>query len=81
MTIRKPLLTPDRIVRHVSDLTPALLAEQHGIRAVICDLDNTLAAWHSEEITGEVLDGAQSLAWVQAANRLPIGKAILEAVL
>jgi predicted HAD superfamily phosphohydrolase YqeG len=43
MKTRKPLLKPDRIVRHVSDITPALLAEQHGIRAVICDLDNTLA--------------------------------------
>ena len=40
-----------------------------------------LPAHRGEEITGEVLDGAQSLAWVQAANRLPIGKAILEAVL
>jgi ornithine carbamoyltransferase len=40
-----------------------------------------LPAHRGEEITGEVLDGPQSLAWVQAANRLPIGKAILEAVL
>ena len=70
MTTRKPLLTPDRIVRHVSDLTPALLAEQHGIRAVICDLDNTLAAWHSEEITGEVT------AWLRALKNTGIGVCI-----
>ena len=40
-----------------------------------------LPAHRGEEITGEVLDGPQSLAWVQAANRLPIAKAILEHVL
>ncbi len=40
-----------------------------------------LPAHRGEEITGEVLDGPRSLAWVQAANRLPIAKAILERVL
>ena len=40
-----------------------------------------LPAHRGEEITGEVLDGPRSLAWVQAENRLHIGKAILEAVL
>jgi ornithine carbamoyltransferase len=40
-----------------------------------------LPAHRGEEITGDVLDGPQSLAWVQAENRLHIGKAILEAVL
>ncbi len=39
-----------------------------------------LPAHRGEEITGDVLDGAQSLAWVQAENRLHMGKAILEAV-
>ncbi|HVK05115.1 MAG TPA: YqeG family HAD IIIA-type phosphatase [Armatimonadaceae bacterium] len=47
------LLTPDLIVRHVSDASPALLAGR-GIRAVITDLDNTIVAWHSEEVTEEV---------------------------
>lgn len=48
------LLTPDLIVRHVSDVSPVLLAEQRGVRAVVCDLDNTLTAWRSEEIADEV---------------------------
>jgi ornithine carbamoyltransferase len=39
-----------------------------------------LPAHRGEEITGEVLDGPRSLAWVQAENRLHIGKAILEHV-
>jgi ornithine carbamoyltransferase len=40
-----------------------------------------LPAHRGEEITGEVLDGPRSLAWVQAENRLHIGKAILEHVM
>jgi ornithine carbamoyltransferase len=40
-----------------------------------------LPAHRGEEITGDVLDGPQSLAWVQSENRLHVGKAILEAVL
>jgi ornithine carbamoyltransferase len=37
-----------------------------------------LPAHRGEEITAEVLDGARSLAWVQAENRLHVGKALLE---
>ena len=40
-----------------------------------------LPAHRGEEITGDVLDGPSSLAWVQAENRLHVGKAILEHVL
>lgn len=40
-----------------------------------------LPAHRGEEITSDVLDGPRSLAWVQAGNRLPIAKAILEHVL
>ena len=47
------LLTPDLIVAHVRDVTPALLAA-HGLRAVISDLDNTLVPWRSEAVTGEI---------------------------
>jgi len=39
-----------------------------------------LPAHRGEEITGDVLDGPRSLAWVQSANRLHVGKALLEAV-
>jgi HAD superfamily phosphatase (TIGR01668 family) len=70
MNNRKKLLTPDRIVRHVSDLTPALLAEQHGIRAVLCDLDNTLTEWRSEHIADEVVQ------WIQELRRTGIGVCI-----
>ena len=40
-----------------------------------------LPAHRGEEITGDVLDGPSSLAWVQAENRLHVGKAILERVM
>lgn len=39
-----------------------------------------LPAHRGEEITGDVLDGPRSLAWIQAANRLHIAKAVLEHV-
>jgi len=39
-----------------------------------------LPAHRGEEISGDVLDGPRSLAWVQAANRLHIAKALLEHV-
>jgi ornithine carbamoyltransferase len=40
-----------------------------------------LPAHRGEEITGDVLDGPRSRAWVQAENRLHVGKAILEHVI
>ncbi|MDQ3368191.1 MAG: ornithine carbamoyltransferase [Myxococcota bacterium] len=39
-----------------------------------------LPAHRGEEITGDVLDGPRSLAWIQAANRLHVAKAVLEYV-
>ena len=39
-----------------------------------------LPAHRGEEITAEVLDGPQSLAWVEAENRLHVGKVLLEHV-
>ena len=49
----RQLLTPDLIVAHVRDVTPAVLAGR-GVRAVISDLDNTLVPWRSEAVTGEI---------------------------
>jgi HAD superfamily phosphatase (TIGR01668 family) len=63
----RTLLTPKRIVRHVRDISPAELAEVYGIRAVVCDLDNTLAEWHSEAIDDEVR------AWLAALHATGIG--------
>lgn len=40
-----------------------------------------LPAHRGEEITGDVLDGPRARAWVQAENRLHVGKAILEHVI
>jgi ornithine carbamoyltransferase len=40
-----------------------------------------LPAHRGEEITGDVLDGPRSLAWVQAGNRLHVAKSILEYVM
>jgi ornithine carbamoyltransferase len=40
-----------------------------------------LPAHRGEEITSDVLDGPRSLAWIQAANRLHVAKAILETVM
>jgi hypothetical protein len=65
-----PLLTPDLIVRHVGDLTPVLLAEQHGVRAVVCDLDNTLTEWRSEDVAAEVV------AWLEGLRQTGIGVCI-----
>jgi ornithine carbamoyltransferase len=39
-----------------------------------------LPAHRGEEISGDVLDGPRSLAWVQAENRLHVGKVLLEHV-
>jgi ornithine carbamoyltransferase len=39
-----------------------------------------LPAHRGEEIAGDVLDGPRSLAWVQAENRLHVGKVLLEHV-
>jgi ornithine carbamoyltransferase len=39
-----------------------------------------LPAHRGEEITADVLDGPRSLAWVQAENRLHVGKVLLEHV-
>ncbi len=47
------LLTPDIIVAHVRDVTVEMLRARR-IRAVICDLDNTLVPWRSDDIAREI---------------------------
>jgi len=54
------LVTPDIIVRHVSEITPELLQER-GIRAVVSDLDNTLVCWHDDAIADPVLAWLETL--------------------
>ncbi|HEX4450563.1 MAG TPA: ornithine carbamoyltransferase [Kofleriaceae bacterium] len=55
----------------------AALLEHAAPDAVVL---HCLPAHRGEEIAADVLDGPRSLAWVQAENRLHVGKAILEAV-
>jgi len=54
------------------------LVQRASDRAIVL---HCLPAHRGEEITSDVLDGPRSLAWVQAENRLHVGKAILEHVL
>jgi ornithine carbamoyltransferase len=58
-------------------IDPAILA----IAARDAIVLHCLPAHRGEEITGDVLDGPQSLAWKQAENRLHVAKAILEYVM
>ena len=64
----RQLLTPDLLVRHVSD-APVELLVSRGIRAVVSDLDNTLLPWHSDndDPTPEVV------AWLHSLKTAGIG--------
>ncbi|MGQ0678511.1 MAG: ornithine carbamoyltransferase [Actinomycetota bacterium] len=55
-------------------LTPELLAGAAGDAIVM----HCLPAHRGEEISAEVIDGSASVVWEQAANRLPVHKAVLE---
>jgi ornithine carbamoyltransferase len=67
----------DREVR-IADLAPyrvdaALLAHAHPDAVVL----HCLPAHRGEEVAADVLDGARSVVWRQAANRLPTEQALL----
>lgn len=47
------LLTPGKIVRHVSDISVEWL-KSNGVRAVVTDLDNTLVAYRAESVEDEI---------------------------
>lgn len=55
----------------------AALVSRAAANAIVL---HCLPAHRGEEISGDVLDGPRSLAWVQAENRLHVGKALLEHV-
>jgi hypothetical protein len=64
-TLRR-LVTPDFIVRHVSDISVEMLRAQ-GIRAVVSDLDNTLVAYREEHTAEEIT------AWLQTLQVARVG--------
>lgn len=49
----KKLLTPTWTINSIYDIQPEDLTK-HGIKAIICDLDNTLIAWNQWEHTDEM---------------------------
>jgi len=67
---RKSLLKPDAHVTSVTVLTPAWLAER-GVRALLVDLDNTLAPWRSRDPAPEVR------AWVRSLQSAGVGVCVL----
>ena len=60
------LLKTDRMLQRVSELELSWLQER-GIRGIVSDLDNTLAAWHGDEIPGDILE------WLEAVKAARIG--------
>ncbi|TMQ20882.1 MAG: ornithine carbamoyltransferase [Deltaproteobacteria bacterium] len=55
----------------------AALVSRAAANAIVL---HCLPAHRGEEISGDVLDGPRSLVWVQAENRLHVGKVLLEHV-
>ncbi len=66
--------TPDRVAALTPYQVNAALLKAADPNAIVL---HCLPAHRGEEITGEVLDGPQSVAWEQAANRIPAQKAVL----
>ena len=60
------LLQTHRMVRRVSEIDLDWL-RTHGIRGIVSDLDNTLAAWHGEDIPDDIGD------WLEALRHEKIG--------
>lgn len=56
----KPLLRPDDLIRHVSQITPEFLAAR-GLRGLVLDLDNTLIPYRSYEDAHEMVAWAAGL--------------------
>ena len=54
-------LLPDHLFGSFADVTPAFLSSV-GIRALLCDIDNTLVTYDDAEPTPEVLS------WFDALN-------------
>ncbi|AXG98072.1 YqeG family HAD IIIA-type phosphatase [Deinococcus wulumuqiensis] len=66
----KPLLRPDDLIAHVSQITPEFLAAR-GLRGLVLDLDNTLIPYRSYE------DAAEMIAWASDLRGAGIGLYLL----
>ena len=64
------LLTPDFVFETYRDVTPAFLAE-HGIRALLIDIDNTLAPYEVDEPDGDIR------AWFEALTANGVKAALI----
>ncbi len=65
-----PFFTPDRVFSEYTDITPEFLQE-HGIRALILDIDNTLIPYEETEAR------ASFAPWLQALNESGISVALV----
>ncbi len=57
----KDFLTPDRMLASYRDVTPALL-QSLGVRALLCDIDNTLAPYEQDEPDDQIREWVNTLA-------------------
>lgn len=56
------ILTPHRIVDHISEITPEFLLKA-GMDTILLDLDNTLTHWNSYEVE------AETFSWVEDVKK------------
>ena len=68
--IFEKLLTPDYVFDTYSEVTPEFCRE-HGIRALLCDIDNTLVTYDDPEPTPELS------AWFETMQEAGIGIAFV----
>lgn len=66
----RKFLMPDRVFSTYRDVTPQL-CRAHGIRAILSDIDNTLAPYEQDEPDGDIL------AWVESLRAAGVSVALI----